>query len=288
MIDLTWLVLRAASLILTFQAAGAALFIAAFAPALADQQRELQQLGGRAALASLALLAAQVLFEPLHLAGDWAGMGSAILRVFVSSSAAFALGAALAGMTWVTLTLRRKLPLGRFGRSLAAVGSVLTLGAFLLTGHTVAHRERAPLAALLFAHLLIVAFWFGSLAPLRRFIARAPPAEAARLTEAFSAAAVWLVPLIALLGAGMAWLLLPDGRALFRPYGLLLLSKAALFALLLGLAALNRWRLVPALARAETGAASRLGRSIGLEYLLICVVFVVTAVMSGALSPQED
>jgi len=288
MIDLTWLALRAVSLIVTFQAAGTALFVAAFAPALAHHQHELQRLGGRAALASLALLAAQALFEPLHLAGDWSGVGSATVRVFMSSSAALALCAALGGMALLTLTLRRRRALGRSGRTLAAIGSVVTLASFLLTGHTVAHRERAPLAALLFAHLAIVAFWFGSLEPLRRLIARAPPADAARVTEAFSAAAVWLVPLIALLGAGMAWLLLPDAAALLRPYGLLLLSKAALFALLLGLAALNRWRLVPALARADTKAASRLGRSIGLEYLLICVVFVVTAVMSGALSPQGD
>jgi copper resistance protein D len=286
MIDLTWLVLRAASLMLTFQAAGVALFIAAFAPVLADNGPGLNRLGRRAALAALTLLAAQALIEPLHFAGDWSGLGAATLRVFAASSAGLALCVCLFGMSCVALGLRRDGPVAS-GRALAALGSLLTVTSFLLTGHTVAHRERLLLASLLFAHLAIVAFWFGSLRPLRRLALNAAPAEAARVIAAFSAAALWLVPLIAVTGAAMAVLLLPDLAALGRPYGVLLLGKVGLFATLLGLAALNRQRLLPALARAEAGAAARLGRSIGVEYGLLCVVFAVTAVMSGALSPQD-
>src|SRR3546814_8332715 len=40
------------------------------------------------------------------------------------------------------------------------------------------------------------------------------------------------------------------GRSLSSPYGQLLLAKLALFALMLALAAANRWRLTPALAAA--------------------------------------
>jgi putative copper resistance protein D len=112
------------------------------------------------------------------------------------------------------------------------------------------------------------------------------PAAAARALAAFSAVAVWLVPLIAVAGLGMAVLLLPDVAALWRPYGLALLTKVTLFALLMALAALNRLRLTPAFARGEASAAAALRRSIALEYVLICVVFAVTAVMTGSFSPQ--
>ena len=45
-------------------------------------------------------------------------------------------------------------------------------------------------------------------------------------------------------------------------YGRLFLVKMALATALLGLAALNRFRLTPALVRGDPGAASRLGGSI--------------------------
>ena len=284
MIDLGWLVLRVASLLLTFQAAGTALFVLGFVHMVGQGGRDLQRFGRRVALAATALLVAQVLIEPLHLAGDWSALGVATLRVFATSSATFALCTCLVGITCTALALWGR---GRPRQALAALGTLLTLGSFLLTGHTTVHRERGLLAPLLLVHLAIGAFWFGSLWPLRALAARAAPADAARVIAVFSRVAVWLVPLIALAGAAMALLLLPEPGALLRPYGLLLLTKAVLFAMLMGLAALNRQRLLPALARAEAGAASRLVRSIGLEYLLLCVVFAVTAVMSGALSPED-
>jgi putative copper resistance protein D len=64
----------------------------------------------------------------------------------------------------------------------------------------------------------------------------------------------------------------------------MLLAKAALFAVLMGLAAVNRLRLAPALARTQARAPLR--RTLALEYLLICLVLGVTAVMTGRYSPE--
>src|SRR3546814_3198171 len=50
------------------------------------------------------------------------------------------------------------------------------------------------------------------------------------------------------------------GRSLSSPYGQLLLAKLALFALMLALAAANRWRLTPALA-AAAGDDAEIGRA---------------------------
>jgi len=289
MIEALWLVLRAAGFVLTFQAAGTALFVAAFARELGEHAPLAQRLGRRAAFAALALLALQLLGEPLHLAGEWAAVSGATLRALEGSSASLALVVCAVGLGWLALALRPAGgPLTPRVRLLAALGAALAVGSQLLTGHTVGHPGRAFSGALLFMHLAIVAFWFGSLGLLHQLTLRAQPADAARLIGAFSAAAVWLVPLIALAGAGMALVLLPGVAALRQPYGQLLLIKAALFALLMGLAARNRLRLLPALARATARAPARLARSIALEYALLVVVFIVTAVMTGEFSPQGD
>src|SRR2546430_13229115 len=63
---------------------------------------------------------------------------------------------------------------------------------------TLFRSHRLLLAPLLLVHLMLAAFWFGSLWPLRQLCALEPRAQAARVIEAFSSGALWLVPLIPL------------------------------------------------------------------------------------------
>jgi copper resistance protein D len=285
MIDGAWLVLRAAGLVLSLQAIGAALFSARFAWRLEVSSDVVRSSRRRAALATLAVLAAQVLIEPIELGGEAAALfDGVVMRLFLTTSAA-ALLTRIAGAACVAWGLR---PRARPPYPLALAGSVVMIGSFLLTGHTVAQPRRLALASLLFVHVAIVAFWFGSLRPLRQVVALESRRVASEVLNSFSALAVWLVPVIALAGAALAALLLPDIDGLLRPYGRLLLTKSALFALLMGLAAVNRLRLVPALAAGSGTAPASLRRSIALEYALICVVLAVTAVMSGSFSPAPS
>jgi putative copper export protein len=107
------------------------------------------------------------------------------------------------------------------------------------------------------------------------------------MLRAFSAIALWLVPMIALAGVALAMLLLPDPSALWRePYGRLLCVKMTLFALLMVLAALNRQRFAPAIGRGEAAAVVHFRRSVAGEYFLICIVLTVTAAMTGFFSPE--
>jgi putative copper export protein len=283
MTDWLWLALRAAGLVLTLQAAGGALFSAGFGRRLAAAAPAIDGVRLRVTRAALAVLALQVLVEPVHLADDWSGLGDAdLLRLFLGSSTATAMGVRFVGLTCLVLALRRP---ALYRDALSLGGALAVVASFLLTGHTSVDPQRLVLAPLLFIHLGIVAFWFGSLWPLRQVISLEARTAAARVVAAFSVAAIWLVPVIALAGASMAVLLLPDVAALWQPYGRLLLVKVALFALLMGLAALNRLRLTPALAHGERQAPARLGTSIAVEYTLICATLVVTAVMTGSYSP---
>lgn len=284
--DLTWVTLRGAGLVLLFQGTGAALFSMGFGRFLVRSGPAIRRTGVRAAGGALIVLVAQYLMEPVHLAGEWRGIADGSLhRMVLGSSLGAALALRFAGLASVAIGLAY---VGPAAKAAALAGSVAALASFALTGHTSVASHRLILASFLLAHLAIAAFWFGSLWPLRQVLALESREQAARALEAFSSVAMWLVPLIPLAGAGMAIGLLPDGSALLAPYGLVLILKFALFAVLMGLAAANRWRLTPALARDEAAALPRLRRSVAAEYALICAVLAATAALTGFLSPEGD
>jgi copper resistance protein D len=164
---------------------------------------------------------------------------------------------------------------------------VLAVGALVLTGHTSTHPQRALLAPLLLLHLLAAAFWFGALAPLCLSLKHERLAEAQAVLRRFSRLASWLVPGIALAGISMAWLLIDSTAVLRRAYGLLLLGKLAMFSLLMVLAALNRWRFMPALAAAPQPMRRALQRSMVAEYLGVIVVLSMTATLTSLFSPED-
>jgi len=282
MIDGTWLALRAAGLVLLFQAAGAVLYLASTPRELAGVV-PVRRAAERVALLALALLVAQLALEPAHLAGDWSGLSDAALWRLTLQRVAPALALRLMGLALVALGLRAA---GTHARSVALIGSLIALGSLLPGGHAAVSPDAPLLRACLALHVLIGSFWFGSLVPLSDATRLLPARELALVLSAFSRLAQWLVPLIAVSGIAMACLLLPAPGALLAPYGLLLCGKAALFALLLALAAANRSRYTPALARGEEGARAPLARSIAAEYVLLVVVLVLTALLTGFFSPQ--
>jgi putative copper export protein len=281
MIDGLWLALRAAGFILLLQASGTVLFRAWFAPELgAPAARELRAFALRLTLAALAVVIAQGLLEPARLAGGWEGIADPALRhLALASPGGVVLWLRFMGLGTLALALWRAHP------GLALPAALVALGSFLVSGHTLVDPHRVLLLPLLGLHVGAAAFWFGALASLRRLLQPLPAAAYLALLQRFSVRALWLVPLLALAGVLLAATLLPDWGALLRPYGLLLLAKAALFGVLMGLAALNRLRIVPALGRGEPRAAAILRVTLGAEYALVMLVLAVTALMTGSFSP---
>jgi putative copper resistance protein D len=177
--------------------------------------------------------------------------------------------------------------LPRTSASFAAVGgAVLTLFAFTQTGHTSLEDGQPILPILLLLHLVIVAFWFGALIPLRRISLAEPPAVTAVVVARFSAIAVWVVPIVFVAGALMAALLLGSLRALATNYGLVIVTKAALFGSLMVMAALNKWHYGPALDRGEPAVLRSFRRTLVAEYGVISAILALTAVLTTFLSPD--
>lgn len=286
MIDALWLTLRAAGFILLLQSAGTALFLTLFARQLTPAATpRIRALAKRTTLAALGLCLVQALFEPLHLAGAWDGLtDTGLLRLVFASPGALQWWLRCVGLAAVGFALDRP---STALTGLVLPGALIVLGSFLVNGHALIDPRRSLLAPLLGLHLLGAAFWFGSLAALRKLLSVESPPALVPVLASFSARALWFVPLLALAGVLLGYALLPNLAALRHPYGQLLCVKVFLFATLMGLAALNRLRVVPALARGEAAALGALRRTLAAEYVLIGAVLIATALMTGLFSPGE-
>jgi len=261
---------RALAWLAVYQAVGAVLFVACCDPSLPLLRERARRLGGFAGLCGAVLVLLQWPLTAARMAGDYSGLTDAgLLRMALHSSHGSAGALMLGGLS--------VLAIGAFIRPLGVLrwaGIVLVVCAPALT----------PLLVL---HILIGAFWLGSLAPLWCAVRLERPEAAGAVLRRFGSFAIWLIPCIAFAGIGIACALIDDWTVLRRPYGLLLLGKLSLFGVLMGLAALNRWRFMPALAEAPESARRALQRSIMLEYLLIAAVLAMTATLTTLFGPED-
>ncbi len=281
--DILSAALRALGFVVVLQAGGAALFLAVFRRDLDASRRGILRLTRIAAPTAAVLLVFQFLLEPARMAGALSGVFDAELQVFaLHTRAALVLAVRLAGLLLLALALRGN---GVRLHGLGVAGALLIALSFPLIGHSAEHAGRWWLMPVLGVHLLVVEFWFGALLPLILVGEREAAAFAARVVERFSKLATWLVPLIFVAGLMVAAALLPGVDAIWKPYGIGLLVKVCLFTLLMGLAALNKWRLGPALLRGGRAAPRRLRRNIGIEFLLIAMVLMGTAILTTFWSP---
>ena len=283
-LDSVVVVLRAAAFIALLQAAGAALFLFLFRSCLPASGDAIRGLGAAAAAMGAVLVIARYLIEPARMIGALSGVFDGSMHGFLlTSNLGLAQLIRLAGAGIVGLAL---LPSTRTRERLAVAGALLIAGSFSLMGHTAASDQRWLPGGLLVVHVLAAAFWFGSLIPLYIACGRESLSDAGQMIERFSRIAVRTVPLIFFAGLGMAVLLLPSLASLGSPYGLLLIAKVLVFAVLMGLACLNKYRLGPAVASGHAPALMLLRRCVAIETCLIAVVLAVTATMTTLFSPE--
>lgn len=160
-------------------------------------------------------------------------------------------------------------------------GTFLIAGSFALTGH--ATREpQWLLAGLITFHIVAISYWWGALTPLHRLAATGQDRQhAADIAHQFGRQATIIVPMLIIAGGAFAWLLLGHPFELLTTnYGRVLLLKLTLVAGILAIAALNKVRLVPALANDVNGSASRFRRSLRVESGVFVLVFAATALLT--------
>jgi copper transport protein len=152
----------------------------------------------------------------------------------------------------------------RWARGFALAG-VLGIGiALALSGHASTAEPRVAGRTALVLHGVGLAFWIGSLLPLYASI-RAHPAGARELKR-FSRVIPLPVALVILSGGWLAVVQLARLDALWTTsYGQVLACKLAAVVILFGLAAVNRFLLVPRLGKPAGTAARAFAASLALE-----------------------
>lgn len=178
-------------------------------------------------------------------------------------------------------------------------GGAATLS-FVLDGH---QRSGEPVWLLIIAdsvHLGAAALWLGGLVVVA-WLVRArriedDPVGAATVIARFSGAALWSLVAVTAAGVAMSWALVRTPRALFSTgYGTLLIVKVALVALVVLIAAYNRFRLVPSIVKHDVVPTSRakaawkqLRTTLVVEIAVVVVVFGVTGVLVTTQPAAEE
>ncbi|MDA9409427.1 copper resistance CopC/CopD family protein [Bradyrhizobium sp. CCBAU 45384] len=224
-------------------------------------------IGIPSAIVSLGALGLDLLGLPLP-----AGLTTAPWTIAFATSAGPALLLAIAAMLLALMALNR----AWYARVFAAIAFAGVGLSLAITGHAATASPEWLTRPAIFVHGLAVAFWIGALAPLATLVSKPTPALLPLLNR-FSRIAMPVVAALALTGLTLAIIQLEKPSALIdTTYGLILSVKLALILSLLVLAALNRFRWTPALAK-DRRAASALKSSILLECGAALGIFAVVA-----------
>lgn len=250
---------------------------------------------------SVAALAG-LLAQTAMMAGGWApGLDPAALSYVVQSTSlgmAHLVRAGLALLGVAALLMGRGRRLGEAGGILALSGAVAS---FAWSGHAAASEGSLGLLHLAadIAHALAACVWIGALAGFCLLLIRPSTREAgvtARSLAGFASIGSITAALLVITGLiNAAFLIGPEGLGLVpgSTWGLLLIAKLALFAVMIGLAAHNRFTLTPALSRAVEAQANadpsvrRLRISICLEMLVGFALLGLVAAMGVQMPPAS-
>jgi copper resistance protein D len=269
-------------------AAGTVFFRLSFPDLPWPERRRLGSSGAVAAWIAILLLLVQWTLQAGFLGGGTfaSAIDPALLAMVFDSAQGHRTTLALAGLLLLQGLLLDTRRWHRLGLAGSLIGAVLVLLAFVQVGHT-RGDPRWLLGGLLLLHLAMAAFWLAALLPLHRLAAHVVGGpDAGRILARFGRVAAGAVGLLLTAGFVLGWLLAGGlGQLLTTGYGQVLVGKVLLVSLLLALAALNKWRLVPAFERGDADADRRLRRSIRFEIVAVTAVLVATAFLTTTTSP---
>jgi len=238
-----------------------------------------------AAWAGLVLVGVRLAVAAGSLGGDLASMRDPVLVGLVMQSP-LGLSSMIAGIGFAMITVIGRVK-ARGEQAARIVAAATVLLSLTVAGH--ATMLGAITGVLLALHLGGVAFWLGALLPLRQLCGGAGDATSAAMladvADRFGRIAQRVVPVLIVAGGVYAAILTGSVAAMLTSgYGLALLVKIGLVAGLLGLAARNRFRIVPALQAGDLSAALRLRRTIDWEILVAMAVLVMSSLLTSSLT----
>ncbi len=142
-------------------------------------------------------------------------------------------------------------------------------------------------------HVLGAGAWIGGLVPLGSELARLGRGQGGeRMEEARGVlrrfSSMGMVAVLAILASGIintALRIASWADFLDTDYGRILLAKLGLFAIMLAIAGINRFALMP-LAAARSGTLEKIRRNVGLELILGALVLGLAAMLGSQMPPD--
>lgn len=277
------ILVKAISYYTALLAMGGPMFLATFPLVSEDVQRFTKRITVGAALVLLVVLGMQFGVRSARISGmGFSGAVDPLMLGFVWESP---LGTTALWKGAGAILIFTVVTHGPFGRFTPLIGSLLIAASFTFVGHSLGD-PRWLLAILLIFHLVAAAFWVGALLPLHR-AAHSP--FGATLLHRFGIIAGGTVALLLVVGSVFAFLMIGSFSALFSTaYGWVLILKLTAVMGLMGLAAINKWRLVPALTNKRHRAADDLRRSIKIETILVGLILLFTAALTSITTPPVN
>ena len=212
-----------------------------------------------------------------NLGGEvWSILDPTIFSIAIYSKGGNAAGLAFFGFALIIIARRYEFSLVPL---LLWAGVLLLLISFIWTGHA---QKAGPIAqAVLSAHLVAIAFWLGSFLPLRRMCFSPESENLYKIAERFGTHAIFYICLLLISGLIFAYILIGDLSLLLSTvYGNVFLMKITLVSALLGLGAVNKFRLVPLMKLEPSIGAQRLQKSIQIEMLIALLILSFSSLLT--------
>lgn len=167
------------------------------------------------------------------------------------------------------------------------VGGLILATSFSLLGHSAELNRFAQ--GMLLLHVLAIGSWVGSFYPLWRLCAHADFTLIRHVMDKFGQLGIGIVILVSGSGGALLWQLFDKPAEFFNSnYGLAISLKLSFFSIILLIAALHKFILVPRLKIENTQIAQRkLKLSIAIEGLVALFILTITAVLSSVFGPES-
>jgi putative copper resistance protein D len=271
-----------------FCASGGVFFLAIFGAHLSEREKApFHRVFSTVACVGMLLSLLHIAVMNGMMGDDWSGVFDiGMTRMVLATSVGPAIALRLAGLGLIALYCRKGMTGGFFAILLAAAAAIVI--SFGVVGHaSELSIEAGPIPLLLIClHLFAVAFWLGALWPLHRLTSHGDLALVGWMTQRFGKVAVIAVGVLIAAGAALLWLLLETPAALWQTaYGQLMMGKLACVALLLCLAAANKFRFTRRLVDGDWSAMVGLRRSIAAEMLIAGLILLISASITTLAGP---
>ena len=171
---------------------------------------------------------------------------------------------------WISFFQKQKLILGVFG-------CALILLSFSLYGHSTIKGFSSQLLIIL--HLGTISYWVGSFLPLRfSTYGKFEEENLFQIAHKFGVYATYYIAVLLISGLVLGTILVGGFQQLLTSdYGKAFLFKLVFVSILLGIGAVNKFRLVPQLKNKNPDHVIKLRKSINIE---ICILFLILVISS--------